>query len=85
MRIVTLDQIRRLSAQIRDAAANTGRVTVYYDGQVFDFRSLGREIAGDDALIVGVYSPSVTTLDIREDMEFVMKDRRSTPNRQVRK
>lgn len=85
MQVLGADQMRKFAAQVRTAAVRTGRVTVYYDGQRFDFRSAGREIAEDEMLIVGVYSPTCTQSDIREDMAFVAKNRRASPNRQVRK
>jgi len=85
-RITTADQARRFAAQVRVAAETSGKASVYFDGQTFDFRSRGRELGPEEEfMLVGVYGRGATLADINEDMTFVMSSARSKPFRKVRK
>lgn len=76
VRIRDKEKMRKFCGDVRKAAKSYDRVTVYYDGQIFDFRTRGHEIPEDEMLIIGVYSGTVTVAQLMEDIEFVIRGKK---------
>jgi hypothetical protein len=69
VKTLSAEQLHAYADKVRRAAKRDGMVTLYYDGQRFNFSA--STIDEDDAFVVGVYTDKAKRTDIVEDMAFV--------------